>query len=72
MLEESTLAIPLGSTDGEELGLDEVILLGSALGEVLCSTLGIADGTELSPSDGSFKGSNDGKPVGSLLALSIR
>ena len=28
-------------------------------------------GSELSPSDGSFDGSNDGKPVGSLLAVSV-
>ena len=40
MLEGSTLAVTLGSTDCEALVLDEVILLGSALGEMLGSTLG--------------------------------
>ena len=58
MLEGSTLAVPLKSTGGEALGLDEMILLGSALGEVLGSTLGASDGTDLCSSDGSFDGSN--------------
>ena len=60
MLDGSKLAVPLKSTGGEALGLDEIILLGSALGEVLGSTLGASDGTDLCSSDGSFDGSNDG------------
>ena len=44
MLKRSTLAVPLVSTAVEALGLDESILLGSYLGEVLGSTLGAADG----------------------------
>ena len=47
MLEGLKLAVPLRSTDGEVLGLDEGIILGSSLGEVLDSTLGVADGTEI-------------------------
>ena len=35
------------------------------------STLGLDDGSELGYSDLSFDGSNDGKPVGSLLGVSV-
>ena len=42
-------------------------MLGYALVEVIGSTLGAADGTELHSSDGPFDGYNDGKPVGVLL-----
>ena len=63
--------MPLVSTDGEKLGLNESIILGSALGEVIGSTLGDADGTELGSSDVSFDGSNYGKPVGVLLVDSL-
>ena len=35
------------------------------------STLGAADGTEMHSSDVSVDGSNDGKPVGSLLGVSV-
>ena len=41
------MEVPLVSTNGEALGLDEGIILGSVLGEVLGSTLGYSDGTEL-------------------------
>ena len=44
------MTVPLGSTDGEALGLDEGIILESALGEVLGSTLGATDVTELGSS----------------------
>ena len=53
--------------DGEALGSDEGIILGSALVKVIGSTLGAADVTELNYSAGSFDGSNDGKHVGVLL-----
>ena len=43
MLEGYTLEVTLGSTDGEALGLDEGIILGYDLVEVLGSTLGAAD-----------------------------
>ena len=34
-------------------------------------TLGLDDGSDMSSSDGSFDYSNDGKPVGSLLGVSV-
>ena len=34
-------------------------------------TLGIDDGSELGSSDRSFDGSNDGKPVSSLIFVSV-
>ena len=70
-LRDQHCGVPLGSTDDEELGLDEVIIPGSAAGEVLVYTLGFDDGTELSLSNGSFDGSNYGKPVGILLGDSL-
>ena len=47
MLEGYTLAAPLEFTDGEALSLYEGIILGYDLGEVIGSTLGDAEGTEL-------------------------
>ena len=47
MLKGSTLALPLGSTDGDDLGLDGVILRGSDLGEVHGSTLAATDVTKI-------------------------
>ena len=47
MIEGYALAVPLGFIDDEALGLDEGILLGSDLDEVIGSTLGATDGTEL-------------------------
>ena len=41
------MEVPLEFTDGEALGLDEGIIPGSDIGEVLGSTLVTADGTEL-------------------------
>ena len=34
-------------------------------------TLGLDDGSELGSSDHSFDNSNDGKPVGSLIGVSV-
>ena len=47
MLEGSTVVVPLVSTDGEELGLCEGVLIGSAVGEVLGSILGDIGDTKL-------------------------
>ena len=47
MIEGSTLVVPLGSTDCEELGLCEGVLIGSTVGEALGSTLGGTGDTEL-------------------------
>ena len=47
MLEGSILAVPLGSTDGEVLGLCEGVLICSAVNEVLGSTLGYTGNTVL-------------------------
>ena len=52
MIEGYTLEVPLGSTDGKALGLDEAIILGSALGEVLGCTLRDAVVSDLGSSDG--------------------
>ena len=51
--------------------MDEGILLGYALGEVIGSTLGDSDGTELHSSYVSFDGSNDGKLVAVLIGDSL-
>ena len=51
MLEELTLRVSLGHTDGEALGFDECIILGLAVGEVLGSTRGTSDGTEMGSID---------------------
>ena len=51
--------------------MDDGIVLGSALGEMIGSTLEAADGTDMHSSDYSFGGSNDGKPVGVLLGDSL-
>ena len=53
------------------LVFDEDIVLSSASGEVLCSTLGSDDGTELGCFYGSFDGSNDGKTEGILISDSV-
>ena len=41
------MRVPLGSTDGEALGLDEEIILAYDLVDVLRSTFGATGGTEL-------------------------
>ena len=63
--------MPLGYTDGEARGLDESIILGSALGEVLGSTLGATDVTGLGSSRVYFDCLNDGKHVSVLLGDSF-
>ena len=47
MLEGSTVVVPVVSTDGEELGFYEGVIIGSAVGEVLGYTLGGTGDTEL-------------------------
>ena len=69
----------MGSTDGKVIVSDEGIKLRSTDGKVLANITGNVDGitllldvgTELSSLDGSFDGSNDGKPEVVLLGSSL-
>ena len=73
------MGVPLVSTDGETLGSDEHIILGSIYGDVLSCTLrgadavtfGVGDGSDMCCSDVSFEGSNDSNSEGSLLGVSL-
>ena len=71
MLEGSTLIVPLGSTDGKDLGLCEGVLIVSSVDEVLGFTLGATGDTDPGFIYGFFGGSNYGKPVGLLLGDSL-
>ena len=75
----SALGLPTGYNDGGALRSDEDIILGFTDVGVLGSTLRLDDGvtfgvdygSELGSSAASFNDSNDGKPVGSLLGISL-
>ena len=75
ILEGSTLrvsfstpnGIVIGTGKGIILGFNDVELLGSTLGPADGITLGLDEESELNYPDGSFHGSNEVKPEGSLL-----
>ena len=71
MLEGSTLAKPLRSSDGEALGLCKGVLIGSDISEVLGYTVGATGDTELDSIYGFFGGYNYGKPMGPLIGDSL-